>query len=101
MTTGAIAVRRGCGTRKKGGIYFETGLGSYGKPLEHFIIDPPILVNDWSLSPLGVQLVERDGVTHIVDWVGSEHYPNVADYLEAGAIKSENSCQNMDRSYDA
>ena len=34
------------------------------------------------LSPIGVQLVERDGVWHILDWIGSEHYPNVADFLE-------------------
>jgi hypothetical protein len=82
MTSSAIAIRRGCGTRKKGGIYFETGLSPYGHPLEYFIIDPPIPVDGWNLSPLGVQLIERDGVTHIIDWVGSEHYPNVADFLE-------------------
>lgn len=78
----AIPVVRGCGTRKKGGIYFETGLSPNGQPLEYFIIDPPILVEDWNLSPVGVQLIERNGVTHIIDWVGSEHYPNVADFLE-------------------
>jgi hypothetical protein len=80
--SGAIAVARGCGTRKKGGIYFETGLGRHGLPLEYFIVDPPILIDDWHLSPLGVQLIKRNGITHILDWVGSEHYPNVADYLE-------------------
>jgi hypothetical protein len=82
MTTGAIAVPRGCGTRKKGGIYFETGLSPYGQPLEYFIVDPPVLLDGWDLSSVGVQLIERDGITHILDWVGSKHYPNVADYLE-------------------
>ncbi|MBW4554196.1 MAG: hypothetical protein KME35_24300 [Aphanocapsa sp. GSE-SYN-MK-11-07L] len=82
MTPGAIAVTRGCGTRKQGGIYFETGLSPYGQTLEYFIADPPILVDNWNLSAVGVQLIERQGVTHIVDWVGSKHYPNVADYLE-------------------
>ncbi len=82
MTTGAIAIARGCGTRKQGGIYFETGLSPYGQPLEYFIADPPILVDNWNLSALGVQLIARQGITHIVDWVGSKHYPNVADYLE-------------------
>ena len=80
--TNAIAITRGCGTRKKGGIYFETGLQPGGSPLEDFIIDPPIRVNDWNLSAVGVQLIERNGVTHIIDWVGSKFYPNVADFLE-------------------
>lgn len=46
----------------------------------HFLCDPPVLVDDWHLSPVGVQLIERNGITHIIDWVGSMYYPNVADF---------------------
>jgi len=84
MTTKAIPAERGCGERQSGGIYAEMGCGPDGLPLEHFIVDPPIVIDPAALglSPIGVQLVERDGVWHILDWIGSEHYPNVADFLE-------------------
>jgi hypothetical protein len=80
----AIPAERGCGERKSGGVYAEMGCGPDGLPLEHFIVDPPIVIDPAALglSPIGVQLVERDGVWHILDWIGSEHYPNVADFLE-------------------
>jgi len=82
MSISAIPVQRGCGTRKSGGVYFETGLDPNGQPIEYFLCDPPILVDDWHLSAVGVQFIERDGITHILDWVGAKHYPNVADFLE-------------------
>lgn len=82
MTYGAIPVTRGCGSRKPSGIYFESGLSPSGQPVEYFLCDPPVLVDDWHLSPVGVQLIERNGITHIVDWVGRMHYPNVADFVE-------------------
>ncbi len=84
MLPKAIPVERGCGTRKQGGIYAEFGCGPGGSPIEDFLVDPPIVINpqDLGLTPVGVRLVERDGVWHILDWVGSESYPNVADYVE-------------------
>ncbi len=80
----AIPAERGCGERKSGGVYAEMGCGPDGLPLEHFIVCPPSVIDPAALglSPIGVQLVERDGVWHILDWIGSEHYPNVADFLE-------------------
>lgn len=82
--TGAVAVRRGCGTRAKGGIYGEVGLSPNGKPMESFIVDPPIVVNpeQIGLTAVGVQMVEHDGLWHVMDWVGEKYYPNVADFLE-------------------
>lgn len=81
MTT---AVKRGCGTRVAGGIYAECPLSANGRPLEDFLMDPPVVIDPTQLgvTPVGVTLVERKGVWHIVDWVGSEHYLNVADFLE-------------------
>lgn len=78
-----VAVR-GCGTRVKGGIYAECPLSSYGLPLEEFIVDPPIPVDakELGVTQVGVKLIDRKGTWHIMDWVGSTHYPNVADYVE-------------------
>lgn len=77
-------VRRGCGKRVTGGIYAEVGLSPYGRPLEDFLIDPPLVadVDALGISAIGVTLVERAGVTHIADLVGSDSYPNVADFVE-------------------
>lgn len=72
---------RACGRRKKGGIYSECPLGESGKPIEEFLFDPPAPLNI-DLAPQGVKMIEREGVWHLVDWVGSSHYPNVADFVE-------------------
>lgn len=107
---------RGCGTRVKGGVYLECPLSPDGLPLEHFLVDPPRVVEPAliGITPLGVKLVSqkrpcpncREGlqqvgpdprhvepcvtcngeggwlVYHILDWVGSDSYPNVADFVE-------------------
>jgi hypothetical protein len=76
---------RGCGaSRVAGGIYAECPLSPYGKPLEDFLCDPPVVVDVQALgiTPIGVKLMERNGVWHILDWVGSTHYPNVGDFVE-------------------
>lgn len=79
----AIPAERGCGRRKQGGVYAECGLSEGGRPVEDYLFDPPILLPiDLDIAPLGVQLIERNGVTHIVDWIGTEYYPNVADFVE-------------------
>lgn len=79
---------RGCGTRVKGGVYLVCGLGPNGQPVEHFIVDAPIPVDDelrreLGISAVGVRLAEhRNGPPHVFDWVGETHYPNVADFVE-------------------
>lgn len=86
MTGTAIPVERGCGTRKRGGIYGECGLSPWGSPLEDFLMDPPVPVDPAALgiSPIGVTLIDDPaaGATHVLDWVGETHYPNAADLLE-------------------
>jgi hypothetical protein len=115
METFAMPVERGCGTRKEGGVYAECGLSSDGAPIEHFLIDPPVIIekSELGLSDVGVKLMPRTSrchicngtgtihlvegqlpqacscggsgelVTwHILDIVGAEHYPNVADWVE-------------------
>jgi hypothetical protein len=78
-----VAVKRGCGTRIENSVYWECGMGPDGQPIEHFLICPPRRVPEGlTLSSLGVQLLEVGGVTHVVDVVGQEYYPNVADFIE-------------------
>lgn len=78
------SIVRGCGTRQKGGIYAECPLSPDGRPIEDFLVDPPRAIDPAALgvTPVGVKLVEVDGVTHVVDWVGSGFYENAADYVE-------------------
>ena len=76
VTNGA---RRGCGYRQPGGAYFAVPLGPDGRPIEEFLIDPPVVIDDptrLGLAPVGVTLIEREGATHVIDIVGREHYPN-------------------------
>jgi len=82
---GAIGgVKRGCGLRKGGGAYMECGTSPFGRPVEYFLLCPPRMVNpkEFGLTARGVQLVEYDGLWHVMDWVGAEHYPHVADFVE-------------------
>lgn len=82
---GAEAVQgvpRGCGTRTAGGCYLECGTGYGGRPLEFFLSDPPIPMT--CDTKVGVELIERGGVVHVMDWIGEQHYPHAADFLEEG-----------------
>lgn len=78
---------RGCGgSRTKGGIYFESNGVDGGLPLECFFVDPPIKVDldELGISPIGTHLIEQNGVWNLLDVVGSEHYGDVADFIEEG-----------------
>jgi hypothetical protein len=82
VTRGA---RRGCGYRQPGGAYFAVPLGPGGRPIEEFLIDPPVVIDDparLGLASVGVTMIERDAVTHVIDVVGREHYPTVASFID-------------------
>jgi hypothetical protein len=82
VTSGA---RRGCGYRQPGGAYFAVPLGPGGRPVEEFLIDPPVVITEparLGLAAVGVALIERDGISHVVDLVGREHYPTVASFID-------------------
>lgn len=76
-----MAVERGCGRRKKGGIYAEVGLSPYGRPIEEFLIDPPQRITQ-DIPHQGVLCQVHRNVLHLMDWVGAQYYPNVADFIE-------------------
>jgi hypothetical protein len=80
-------MERGCGFRVAGAIYIEVPTSPYGLPIEHFIIDPPVPIDPVGhrVTAHGVFIKERpdgSGVHDVWDWVGSSHYPNVADVIE-------------------
>jgi len=80
----ADPVERGCGEREQGGVYAECGLSPYGTPLEYFLIDPPRPL------PEGLDIVNKPQVwadpateiTHLLIWIGGEHYEWCPDYIE-------------------
>lgn len=83
MFSHAIPVERGCGTRTEGGIYAEVGMGAEGFPLECFLCDPPVRIEEGiPVSTQGVTTVVKNGITHILDRIGSQHYPTVTSFLE-------------------
>lgn len=76
---------RQCGSgRTAGSVYVEAGQPCGGIPIEQFLIDAPWAVdpNQLHITPMGVTILEKDGVSHILDWVGSEHYEYPADFIE-------------------
>jgi hypothetical protein len=78
-------VERGCGFRAAGGVYLTMPTGPVGHPIECFLLDPcqQIGADLLGLSPIGVSLFEdANGITHVMDWIGAENYPNVADFIE-------------------
>jgi hypothetical protein len=59
-------------------------LGPGGRPVEEFLIDPPQPAEREALGlgSVGVSLIDVDGVTHVFDIVGREHYPTVAGFVD-------------------
>ncbi len=91
----ADPVERGCGEREPGGVYCECGLSPRGRPLEDFLLDPPLPIPDgldlpnkpqlWQrVLPTGEALLDEQGqpIYDLLIWVGAEHYEYCPDYLE-------------------
>jgi hypothetical protein len=59
-----------------------------GLPIEAFLLDPPMrLREEWGCTPLGQRFVtDGSGTTHVIDWVGSSHYPDVAGFIEEARL---------------
>ena len=84
---------RGCGNgRTQGGIYIESAssVGAQILPnVEDFLIDVPKQINpqQMGVSPLGMSLhQDTKGVYHLLDWVGSSHYPFISDFIEEARV---------------
>lgn len=93
-TTTSMHLRRACGFRKAGGTYVTTKTSAWGAPIENFLVDPPypIFLDQFpSLSAQGLNLIEatwrgQPGVYDIFDWVGTEYYPYVPDFVEEARL---------------
>ncbi|GEM_PF-693335 len=79
---------RGCGTRKKGGLYVMSELNEEGggKPIEDFLIDPiiPALDQKPFRSPQFFQT--KDKIWHILIWVGKQFYPTPIHFIEEAGL---------------
>ncbi|KRT69371.1 MAG: hypothetical protein XU15_C0011G0053 [candidate division NC10 bacterium CSP1-5] len=88
MAEGALVPTggRGCGNRKVGSIYAECGLSPFGSPIESFLYCPPVRVPaDFIVKAQGITLLEDPTdprLFHIVDHLGVNSWPNVADWFE-------------------
>ena len=83
MTSARVV--RGCGTRQPGGAYLVASLGEGGVPIEDLVVDPPIPVvpDALGLATVGMLLAQKPtGEALVIDWVGAQHYPQPADYVE-------------------
>jgi len=78
------SVERGCGRRVQGGVYAETSTSKNGKPVEAFLLCPPVVIDPaaMGITPVGVKIIQQAGVNNVWDWIGSVHYPNVTDFIE-------------------
>jgi hypothetical protein len=109
----ADPVPRGCGEREPGGVYVESGLSPWGRPIEEFLIDPPLpipegldLVNKpqlrqrTSFSGEPILDEQEQPIYDLLIWIGQEFYPYCCDYIEEtrryGASRRLNS--NLDLS---
>lgn len=90
---------RGCGNRQPDSIYFESRLTPNGLPIDEFIIDPPIDCekNDIKFSR-SYQIFEKDGVNHLVDWVGESFYESPWDFIEECRMKGMS--RRVQKSFD-
>lgn len=83
-------VVRGCGaSRIAGGVYVVVPTSPLGMPVEHFLIDPPRAFTREQLRVMGVAAQGMSFVPDpsaetgwsLLDWVGSDHYPNTWDII--------------------
>lgn len=86
MSSKAIPVDRGCGVRVRGGVYLEIGVGADGVDLHRFLVDHPLRLpmRELGITPRGVHIIDDPWDTRasmLIDWIGSQHYPNVLDFL--------------------
>ncbi|MCD0164108.1 hypothetical protein IHN32_01085 [Deinococcus sp. 14RED07] len=83
--------RRLCGSgRTAGELYLECGMVRGGSPIEDRLMDLPLEVDpvEMGVSAIGIStFMDEHGVTHVLDWVGADSYPEMADFIEEARRK--------------
>ena len=78
-------MKRGCGERVQGGLYLCSDSSPFGRPIEYFLVDPPVRWDGGQLrSPMIVEDVT--GINHLIMGVGKTYYPFVPDFVEEARI---------------
>ena len=78
---------RGCGERKDKGLYLECATSPFGLPIEHFIFDPPIPINQ---EPFRAPILWKDkktGIYHVLIWIGKKFYESPWDFIREAEAK--------------
>lgn len=75
---------RGCGYRIAGGIYWEWHADVDVPVIDGMVLDEPIMLDTEALglTPIAPKLIQRNGVWHVLDWVGEQHYPTVDHFID-------------------
>ncbi len=100
-------VTRGCGGRKENGLYATVETSLFGQPIEWFIVDPalpvqqnlnlraPLMLEDRICNKCGTDLLNprtpdqicptcgySHGTFHLVLGIGAKYYPYLSDFVE-------------------
>lgn len=81
----ALTTERGCGRRVAGGLYLVVPIGPNGRPIEDFLLCPPIRPQ-FDLPVQGQLPFWKDETLHLVDWIGETYYPHVTDWIEEARV---------------
>jgi len=78
---------RGCGERKDKALYLECATSPDGLPIEHFIFDPPIPINQEPFRAPILWRDERTGIYHVLIWIGKKFYESPWDFIKKQQLK--------------
>ncbi|SMO59735.1 hypothetical protein SAMN06269117_11353 [Balnearium lithotrophicum] len=78
---------RGCGERKDKAFYLESTPSPDGAPIEDFIFDLPIPINQEPFRAPILYRDERTGIYHVLIWVGKKFYESPWDFIREAEIK--------------
>lgn len=80
---------RRCGFRIAGGVYLQFDVRGHVDAerypeLTQYVMRPeiPVDVQALGISPVGVTMIERNGIHHIIDWVGEQHYATPEEFMD-------------------
>jgi hypothetical protein len=97
----ASPIERGCGERKAGGLYIESGLSPFGVSPEELMYDPALPLPpglDLINKPQVLARVDRESGEALLDpdtgrtiydlyiWIGAEHYRHLPDFVEEARV---------------